>query len=59
MNGFAISPEWQEEILRRIAAIEAGEMPVYSLEETMDYLEQVDRESFHSDTRPSNGSRTE
>jgi hypothetical protein len=42
---FEISPEWRDEIARRIAALDSGEMPTYSLEETMAYLEKVDLES--------------
>jgi hypothetical protein len=42
---FELSKEWQDEILRRIAAMDSGEMPTYTLEETMAYLEQVDLES--------------
>jgi hypothetical protein len=42
---FEISPEWREEIARRIAAVDSGEMPTYTLEETMAYLEKIDLES--------------
>ena len=42
---FEISEEWKAEILRRVAAVRSGEMKTYTLEETMAYLERVDREN--------------
>jgi hypothetical protein len=35
---------WNEEIKRRLIAVRNGTMPCYSLEETMAFLDKVDRE---------------
>lgn len=37
-----LSPEWKEELARRLKAMDDGQMPSYTLAEAMGYLRAVD-----------------
>ncbi len=43
-----LSPDWKEEIARRLAADDAGQMKGYTLEETAAYLQTVVDEGAES-----------